>query len=65
MPDSRIWEVLHQQIADGEAKIIKIGGVDHVKFIDEDAPIPLSDLAYSSEIGLYQRSKFPDIDKSN
>lgn len=63
MPDSSVWEVLNAQIAAGEAKIVKIDGIDHVQFADEAAPIPLSDLAYSSEIGLYQKSKFPDVGK--
>jgi hypothetical protein len=62
MPDERVWQVLNEEIVVGRAKIVKIDGIDHVQFADEDAPIPLSDLAYSKEIGLYQKSKFPDSD---
>lgn len=63
MPDQRVWQVLNEEIVIGRAKIVKVDGVDYVQFADEDKPIPLSDLAYSEEIGLYQKSKFPELDK--
>src|SRR6266567_6632153 len=54
---SQSTEVIVEQIQIGQAEIVRHGGVTHVLFHDENQSIPLSDLAYSSELGLYQKSK--------
>ncbi|SRR6266568_153695 len=55
---SPVTQVVVEQIQSGQASIQRRDGVTCVQFADEKKPIPLSDLAYSSELGLYQRSKF-------
>lgn len=60
MSDQRVWQVLNEQIREGKAVIVKIDNEDYVQFDDEDVPILISDLAYNSELGLYQKSKFPE-----
>lgn len=52
-------QVIVEQIQGARASIVRRSGVTFVKFIDEVKPVPLSDLAYSKDIGLYQKSKYP------
>lgn len=59
--DKRVRQVIDEQVKSGMASLLSVDGVECVQFADEVRPIPLADLAYSSEIGLYQKSKFPRL----
>ena len=59
--DDKSLEVVAEQVQSGNAHIEYQQGKQGVLFLDEQQFIPLDDLAYSSEIGLYQKSKFPDL----
>lgn len=59
--DKRVRQALDEQVKSGMASLLSVDGAEHVQFHDENLPIPLDDLAYSSEIGLYQKSKFPRL----
>lgn len=54
-------EVVSEQVQSGNARIEYHQGIRCVLFHDEDQVIPLDDLAYRSDIGLYQKSKFPQL----
>lgn len=57
-------EVVVEQVQAGAAEIMRRDSVTCVRFTgidaDKDEIIPLDDLAYSSEMGLYQKSQFPN-----
>lgn len=53
----KVGEVLNDQVTQGQATI----DGDMVQFLDEEEPIPLKDLAYSQEIGLYDKRRFPNL----
>src|SRR5258708_3104916 len=52
-------EVVAELVQSGNARIEYRQGKQGALFLDEQQFIPLDDLAYSSEIGLYQKRKFP------
>jgi len=60
-PVTNVQKVLLEQVATGEATLFKKNGVSLVKFVDEEEPIPLKDLACSQEIGLYDKRRFPNV----
>ncbi len=55
---SQVSQVIVEQVQAGQASIVRRSGVTCIQFPDENQPIPLNDLAYSTELGLYQKSKF-------
>lgn len=59
--DKRVRQVIDEQVRAGAATLLTIDQIECVQFLDEERPIPLDDLTYSSEIGLYQKSKFPRL----
>ena len=58
-PDDKSLEVVAEQVQSGNARLEYRQGKQGVLFLDEQQFIPLDDLAYSSDLGLYQKSKFP------
>lgn len=59
-----IRDLVLQYINDtpGAARFDVQAGRAGVTFLDENEFIPLADLAYSSEIGFYRLSQFPDVE---
>lgn len=54
-----IRELVERYIREtGQARLTELDGEPAVEFLDEGEVIPLSDLAYSSELGFYRRSLF-------
>lgn len=62
-PLTDVYRVVLEQIADGQAVLSRRNGEISVQFPDEEQPIPLKDLAYSQEIGLYDKRRFPSLHK--
>lgn len=60
-PDSKAWQVITEQCSQGEAMIFQDGNAYSVKFPDELEAIPFEHLAYNSEIGLYDKRRFPTL----
>lgn len=65
-PEPQVWQVITAQVRQGKATIYLIADKYLnekyvVKFPDAPEPIPFEYLAYSSEIGLYDRRKFPNV----
>jgi len=58
---SKSTQVVIEQVQAGQAEIKRHQGAWHVLFHDEEQLIPLADLDYNSEIGLFQKSKFPGL----
>lgn len=54
-----IRDMVEQYIREtGQARLAELDGQAVVEFLDEGEVIPLSDLAYSSELGFYRKSLF-------
>ena len=60
-PAPDVWQVIIEQASQGQATILQDGGSYLVKFPDEPEAIPFEHLAYNSEIGLYDKRRFPNI----
>lgn len=60
-PDPQVWQVLIEQAARGQATLLQDGNSYAVQFPDEAKPIPFEHLAYSGEIGLYDKRQFPNL----
>jgi len=60
-PETQVWQVITEQANQGQAVILQDGESYLVKFPDEEEPTPFSELAYSREIGLYDKREFPDL----
>lgn len=58
---SQSTDAIIGQVQTGQAEIKRYANAWQVLFHDEDQLISLSDLDYSSEIGLYQKSKSPQL----
>ncbi len=59
--DPQVWQVLSEQAASGEALFLTDGSIYAVNFFDEPEPIPFEHLAYSRDIGLYDKRRFPTL----
>lgn len=56
---NNIRELIEQYIREtGQARLTELGGEPAVEFLDEHQIILLSDLAYSSDLGFYRKSRF-------
>ncbi len=60
-PLVNVYRVIIEQVADGQAVLSRRNGEISVQFTDEEHPIALKDLAYSREIGLYDKRRFPNL----
>lgn len=56
-----VWQVIIEQASQGLAVILQDGESYAVRFPDEAEPTPFDQLAYNSEIGLYDKRQFPNI----
>lgn len=60
-PSSKAWQVIAEQCTQGQATIFQDDNGYSVKFHDEPESIPFDHLAYNSEIGLYDKRRFPSL----
>lgn len=56
-PETQVWQVLIEQASQGQAVLFQDGESYFVQFLDEPDLIPFDHLAYSREIGLYDKTK--------
>jgi hypothetical protein len=59
-PEAKVWEVLTSQATQGQAILLQDGEAYFVQFPDELEPLPFEQLAYNSELGLYDKRRFPN-----
>ncbi len=58
--DSVSTRAIVEQINAGNAHLLHRDFTRYIQFADDGEMIPMSDLDYNSEIGLFQKSKFPE-----
>lgn len=56
-PETHVWQVLIEQASRDQAILLQDGEAYFVQFPDDPGLIPFDHLAYSREIGLYDKTK--------